>query len=156
MELERLNFTDYKNDKIKSYLKNEKLLFVFNFGDEPNNMEKSKKKKKNKISSYKVSILDGKKVFKNSIFKNYVHIVEGYFNFVNLLNKNIKNEIFEEQVLLTIKLYGKIYIGNIMFKLFSFEQKELISTTNRLFNTQINKKFLLFQKHTFTLRNNVI
>ena len=46
MELERLNFTDYKNDKIKSYLKNEKLLFVFNFGDEPNNMEKSKKKKK--------------------------------------------------------------------------------------------------------------
>ena len=82
--------------------------------------------------------------------------MEGYFNFVNLLNKNIKNEIFEEQVLLTIKLYGKIYIGNIMFKLFSFEQKELISTTNRLFNTQINKKFLLFQKHTFTLRNNVI
>lgn len=156
MELEKFNFTDYKENRIKSYLKEEKFLFVFNFGDSSNNIEKSKKKLKNKITTYKVSILSGKKIFRSSIFKNYIHIVEGYFNFVNLISKNIKNGVFEEQVLLTIKLYGKMYLGNIMIKLFSFEQKEIVSTTNKLFNTRINKKSLLLQKHTFIIRNNVI
>ncbi len=129
-----LNFKNYKINKTKNFIKNNKFFFFFHSA-KLNSKEwlvVEQELKILKLNYYKIYNSATLKIFHNSIYKNFNNIICGIIliikpNFksslinLNLLEKKKLKEIF---LLLSIKLNNKIYLSSQLNELNIFSYKQ--------------------------------
>jgi ribosomal protein L10 len=134
----KLKLNNYKFFKIKCYLKNNNLFFIYN----GNNLKtKSWLKIEQELCKYNLKYFKlynslTQKAFKDSIFKNFLQVINGLIFFINFKKKimNLKKiiNINKYLILLCIRINNNIYSVKQIKNLITLNYKKNIAI---LYNT---------------------
>lgn len=138
----QLNLKNYQISKTKNYLKkNNFLLFSINANQNSQNWLKIEQElNKLNLSYYKTYNNSAKKIIKNSIYKNSIHLINSTFFFLKPKKKNdiainLINLIFF--TILAIKLNKTLYLISQSKKINSFNYKKNVSITYQFLVTNL-------------------
>jgi hypothetical protein len=130
----QINFKNYQISKTKNYLKkNNFLLFSINANQNSQNWLKIEQGlHKLNLSYYKTYNNSAKKIIKNSIYKNSIHLINSTFFFLKPIKKNdiainLINSIFF--TVLAIKLNKTLHLISQLKKINSLNYKKNVSIT---------------------------
>ena len=149
-----MNFRIYQHAKVKSYLKDNTLVFFVNGVNQSciNWVKVEQGLKKLKFIYYKVYNKLTIKIFKISIFSNFSKMVTGPFFFLKIKKKGLKidkNILFSENLkplfftLFALKLNNKIYSIAQIKKLNSFNYNSNIALLHQFLSIHLKKLHVL-------------